>query len=152
MEILNGGRPRFWPRLKTDQIQQWGVRGWGRGGRAEIDAAGLPYRIYGRRGVRGGRGRAGRSENKFVLVLNAACMHVVLHYFTLSPFCCCSLFQYKKVPQERYTKFLKQSDIGNFMYPSAVVYCCCVFLCVDVCCCVLLCVRGVRRSPCSCVV
>jgi hypothetical protein len=26
------------------------------------------------------------------------------------------------------------------MYPSAVVYCCCVLLCVVVCCCVLLCV------------
>jgi hypothetical protein len=32
-------------------------------------------------------------------------------------------------------KFLEQRDIGNFMYPSAVVYCCCVLL-----------------SPCSCVV
>ncbi len=32
--------------------------------------------------------------------------------------------------------------IGSFMYPSAVVYCCCV----------LLCVRGVGMSPCSCVV
>jgi hypothetical protein len=29
-------------------------------------------------------GRAGRSENKFVLVLNAACMHVVLHYVSFS--------------------------------------------------------------------
>ena len=27
-------------------------------------------------------------------------------------------------------KFLKQRDIGNFMYPSAVVYCCCVLLSV----------------------
>ena len=33
-----------------------------------------------------------------------------------------------------------------------VVVCCCVLLCVVVCCCVLLCVRGVGRSPCSCVV
>ncbi len=32
--------------------------------------------------------------------------------------------------------------IGSFLYLSAVVYCCCV----------LLCVRGVGRSPCSCVV
>ncbi len=32
--------------------------------------------------------------------------------------------------------------IGSFMYSSAVVVCCCV----------LLCVRGVGRSPCSCVV
>ncbi len=39
-------------------------------------------------------------------------------------------------------KFLKQWYIGNFMYPSAVVVCCCV----------LLFVRGVGRSPCSCVV
>ena len=31
------------------------------------------------------------------------------------------------------------------------VVCCCLLLC-DVVCCVLLCVRGVGRSPCSCVV
>ncbi len=55
----------------------------GGGGGAEIDAAGLPYGIY-RRGVRGGRGRAGRGGNKFVLVLNAACTHVVLHFVSLS--------------------------------------------------------------------
>jgi hypothetical protein len=36
------------------------------------------------------------------------------------------------------------------MYPSAVVYCC-VLLSVVGCSCVLLCVRGLRRSPCSCV-
>jgi hypothetical protein len=32
-----------------------------------------------------------------------------------------------------------------------VVVCCCVMLCVIVCYSVLLCVRGVGRSPCSCV-
>ncbi len=37
-------------------------------------------------------------------------------------------------------KFLKQRDIVNFMYPSAVVYCCCVLLSVVGCSCVLLCV------------
>ncbi len=37
-------------------------------------------------------------------------------------------------------KFLKQRDIGNFMYPSAVVYCSCVLLSVVGCSCVLLCV------------
>jgi hypothetical protein len=37
-------------------------------------------------------------------------------------------------------KFLKQRDIGNFMYPSAVVYWCCVLLSVVGCSCVLLCV------------
>jgi hypothetical protein len=45
------------------------------------------------------------------------------------------------VPQKNYVpKFLKQWDIGNFMYPSAVVYCCCVLLSVVGCSCVLLCV------------
>jgi hypothetical protein len=34
--------------------------------------------------VRGGRGRAGRGKTKFVLVLNAACMHVVLYFVSLS--------------------------------------------------------------------
>jgi hypothetical protein len=33
-----------------------------------------------------------------------------------------------------------------------VVVCCCLLLGVLVCCCLFLCVRGVRRSPCSCVV
>ncbi len=28
------------------------------------------------------------------------------------------------------TKFLKQWYIGNFMYPCAVVVCCCVLLCL----------------------
>jgi hypothetical protein len=58
------------------------------------------------------------------------------------------------VPQKKIyvPKFLKQRDIGIFMYPSAVVYCCCVLLSVVGCSCVLLGVRGVRRSPCSCVV
>ncbi len=36
--------------------------------------------------------------------------------------------------------FLKQRDIGIFMYPSAVVYCCCLLLSVVRCSCVLLCV------------
>jgi hypothetical protein len=34
----------------------------------------------------------------------------------------------------------KLRDIGIFMYPSAVVYCCCVLLSVVGCSCVLLCV------------
>ncbi len=50
------------------------------------------------------------------------------------------------------SKPLSISAIGSFIYPGAVVYCCCVLLSVVVCCCVLLCVRGVGRSPCSCVV
>jgi hypothetical protein len=37
-------------------------------------------------------------------------------------------------------KFLKQRDIGNFMYPSDVVYCFCVLLSVVGCSCLLLCV------------
>jgi hypothetical protein len=32
-------------------------------------------------------------------------------------------------PKKNYVpKFLKQRDIGNFMYQSAVVYCCCLLL------------------------
>ena len=44
-------------------------------------------------------------------------------------------------PKKNYVpKFLKQRDIGNFMYPvllCTVVVCCWVLLCVVVCCCVL---------------
>jgi hypothetical protein len=37
-------------------------------------------------------------------------------------------------PKKNYIqKFLKQRDIGNFMYQSAVVYCCCVLLFVVAC-------------------
>ena len=44
-------------------------------------------------------------------------------------------------PKKNYIqKFLKQRDIGNFMYQSAVVYCCCVLLSVVACSFVLLCV------------
>ncbi len=52
----------------------------------------------------------------------------------------------------KYKRYKNNWYIGSFMYPSAVVYCCCVFFSVVVCCCVLLRVRGVGRSPCSCVV
>jgi hypothetical protein len=52
--------------------------------------------------VRGGgesrEGREGRGENKFVLVLNAACMHVVLHFVSLSHISVLLL-----QPLERYT-------------------------------------------------
>ena len=46
------------------------------------------------------------------------------------------------VPQKKnyVPKSLKQRDIGNFMYQSAVVYCCCVLLSVVGRSCVLLCV------------
>jgi hypothetical protein len=34
-------------------------------------------------------------------------------------------------PKKNYVpKFLKQRDIDNFMYQSAVIYCCCVLLSV----------------------
>ncbi len=55
----------------------------GGGGGEEIDVAGLPYHIYWRR-CEGGRGRAGRRENKLALGLNAACMHVDSRYVSLS--------------------------------------------------------------------
>ncbi len=43
-------------------------------------------------------------------------------------------------------KFLKQRDIGNFMYQSAVVYCCCVLLFVVGSSCLLLCVVACYRG------
>ena len=50
-------------------------------------------------------------------------------------------------PKKNYIqKFLKQRDIGNFMYQSAVVYCCCVLLSVVGCSCVLLCVVACYRG------
>jgi hypothetical protein len=50
-------------------------------------------------------------------------------------------------PKKNYVpKFLKQRDIGNLMYQSAVVYCCCVLLSVVGCCCVLLCVVACYRG------
>ncbi len=62
-------------------FQQWGVHGWGGGGNGRKLAPLITF-IGG--GCEGGRGRAGRGENEFVLVLNAACMHVVLHFVSLS--------------------------------------------------------------------
>ncbi len=50
-------------------------------------------------------------------------------------------------PKKNYIpKFLKQRDIGNFMYQSAVVYCCCVLLFVVGCSCLLLCVVACYRG------
>jgi hypothetical protein len=78
--VLAFGRGR-WKLFKFSSGEYVG----GGGGGAEIDAAGLPLSHLWEAGVRGGgRGRTGRSENKFVLVLNAACMHVVLHHVSLS--------------------------------------------------------------------
>ncbi len=54
------------------------VRG---GGREEMDAAGPLFTFIGG-GCEGGG--AGRGENKYVLALNAACMHLLLHYISLS--------------------------------------------------------------------
>jgi hypothetical protein len=49
----------------------------GEGGGQETDAAGLSYHIYWRRvWGEGGEERAGRGENKYVLALNATCMHI----------------------------------------------------------------------------
>jgi hypothetical protein len=59
-----------------------GVRGWGRGGGGNRRSWPPLSHLGG--GCEGGRGRAGRGENNFVLVLNVACMHVVLHYVSLS--------------------------------------------------------------------
>ncbi len=76
---LNGGHPRFWPRtLKTVQIQQWGARWGGGGGQTQL-ASLITFTAGGCDG-----GGEGVRESKSVLVLDAACMHVVLHYVSLS--------------------------------------------------------------------
>ena len=50
-------------------------------------------------------------------------------------------------PKKNYIqKFLKQRDVGNFMYQSAVVYCCCVLLSVVACSFVLLCVVACKMG------
>ncbi len=50
-------------------------------------------------------------------------------------------------PKKNYVpKFLKQWDIGNFMYQSAVVYCCCVLLSVVACSFELLCVVACKMG------
>ncbi len=52
------------------------------GGEAETDTAGLLITLVGGWCERGGG--AGRGENKYALALNAACMHLLLHYVSLS--------------------------------------------------------------------
>ena len=51
-------------------------------------------------------------------------------------------------PQKNYIKkFLKQRDIGIFIYQSAVVYCCCVLLSVVGCSCVWFVARALPPPP-----
>jgi hypothetical protein len=85
-------------------FQQWGVRGWGRGGGGNGRKL-APLITFIGGGRERGRGRAGRGENEFVLVLNAACMHVVftLSLFLISPFWCRGLFRYKKACGKPYS-------------------------------------------------
>ncbi len=80
---LNRGRPRFWPRSpEMANFQQWGVRGWGRGG-AEIDAAGLPYHIYRRRVWGGGEGE-GRERWEQIRPCNKCSLHACSFTLCLS--------------------------------------------------------------------
>ena len=51
-------------------------------------------------------------------------------------------------PQKNYIpQFLKQRDIGIFIYQSAVVYCCCVLLSVVGCSCVWFVARALPPPP-----
>ncbi len=83
----------------------------GGGGRKQTQPASLIVSV---RDGCGGGGR-GRSESKYVLALNATCMHVdvSLSHILISPFCCYSLFRYKKVPQELYTLKMTFFDFSN---------------------------------------
>ena len=64
-------------------------------GGAEIDAGRLP----------GGGGGQGGEREQICPCTICSHLHVdsTLSLFLISPFCCCSLSRYKKVPQERYS-------------------------------------------------
>ena len=90
---------------------------WG-GGRQKWNAGRLPcYRIY-RGGVRGGRGvRRGEGEQ---ICPCTKCSHVhvasTLSLFLISPFCCCSLSRYKKVPQERNSFYFCSTERNSELF------------------------------------
>jgi hypothetical protein len=94
------------------------------GGGAEIDAGRLPLITFMGGGGRSewgmGRSRKGEGENKFVLAQNAVMCMVdhTLSLFLISPFCCCSLSRYKKVPQERYNLEF-ESELKSNEFPSS---------------------------------
>jgi hypothetical protein len=100
--LLNRGPPRFWARLPGFGYNpHGGVGGGGCGNRAQ---AGSPVIAF-IGGSERGRGRARRGEGEQICPCTK-CSHVhvasTLSLFLISPFCCCSLSRYKKVPQERY--------------------------------------------------
>ncbi len=56
-----------------------------------------------------GEGKEGREREQIFPCTKCSHVHVdsTLSLFFISPFCCCSLSRYKKVPQERYRVFRK---------------------------------------------
>jgi hypothetical protein len=73
----------------------------------EIERRPAPrYHIYGGGGggVSGGGGGQGGEREQICPCTKCSHVHVdsTLSLFLISPFCCCSLSRYKKVPQERY--------------------------------------------------
>ena len=111
-KLLNGGRPRFWPRLPGSGYNPHGGVGGGGGGGNRAQA-GSPVIAFIGGSVRG-RGRARRGEGEQICPCTK-CSHVhvasTLSLFLISPFCCCSLSRYKEVPQERYTNL--PSKLGD---------------------------------------
>ncbi len=62
---------------------------------------------------------------------------------------CCFYVPSNDVAHLKTIKYKRNKNnwyIGSFMYPSAVVLCCCALLCVVVCCYVLLCVGVCKRG------
>ncbi len=111
-ELLNGGRPRLWARLPRSGHNP--VGGEGGGGGNETQAGSPVIAFIGGSEKRGG-GRRGEGE-QICPCTKCSHVHVVstLSLFLISPFCCCSLSRYKKVPRERNT--FKTSR--KFFFPS----------------------------------
>jgi hypothetical protein len=51
-------------------------------------------------------------------------MHIVFtpSLFLISPFCCCSLSRYEKVPQERYRLFLSEYSVSGALIKKKIKF------------------------------
>ncbi len=109
--LLNGGRPQLWARLPGSGHNPHG--GVGRGVRNGTQASSPVFAFIGG-SERRGRGGVRRGEGEQICPCTKCChVHIAstLSLFLISPFCCCSLSRYKKVPQERYKYIIPFSSI-----------------------------------------
>ncbi len=103
--LLNGSRPWLWARLPGSGHNPHG--GAGGGGDGSGTQAGCPLIAFIGGSERRGRGGGARRGEGEQICPCTRCSHVhvasTLSLFLISPFCCCSLSRYKKVPRERYS-------------------------------------------------